>query len=504
MNLLVGSKIEGPFRDTVDVVVVGSGAGGANTALRLAEKGLKVLVLEYGGDKKPQDFSQEDAVALPMLYHESGMRLVSGDANFPLLAAKTLGGSTVVNSGICFRSPRHILDGFVRDQGIHWAEPDVIDPLFGWVESYMKVAPNPDHVLNTHNLTTRSAYQKMGWHVATIPRNAPTCVGCGVCNWGCPSGGKYSVDKAQIVEGMERGMRVLTRARVDRIRMKKGVATGVEGTLIEEDSHTERGSFSIAARAVVVCAGAIDTPLLLQRSGLGGPDEGIGRGLKIHPPVGVFGYFPDRRIEMWNGVTQGIYSDQFMDEGILLESAASIGPAIWFGAATGLDVDTFEWMRMMPHLALSGCMIHDEGEGTVKNGPFGKATIKYHYAENDIRRLRRGMMAVAEAYFTEGAAAVIPGIKGGGPVRSMAELERTLKHVTHASQLQTYASHPQATVRIHQDPKRGPVSPQFNLHKAPNVFVADASIFPDCLGVNPQITIMAAARLAGDYVAETL
>ena len=505
MTMIHGSHINSPYKDDVDVIVIGSGAGGSNTALRLVEKGLNVLVVEYGGKHELYEYSQDDAVALPMLYHEGGMRLVSGDANFPLLAARTLGGSTVVNSGICFRPPRYILDGFQNEEGIHWAAADVFDPYMQWVEEYMRVAKQPDEILGTHNLITRSAYARMGWHVDTIPRNTPGCVGCGVCNLGCPAGGKWSCDRAQIADGMTKGLRVLTRARVDKILMSgKTKATGVEGSLISEDGHTVLGSFEIKAKAVVVAAGAIDTPMLLQRSGLGGVKDGIGRGLKIHPPVGAYGYFPERKIQMWKGVTQGIYSYEFMDDGVLLESAASMTAPIFFSNASSMDVDIFEWMRMLPHLALSGAMIHDDGTGTVKNGPFGKANIKYHYAENDMRRLREGVIHVAEAYFAEGATSVIPGFKGGAPMKSLDEIKRAIKGVTKPSQWQTYASHPQSTVRIHADPKQGPVSPEFHLHGTPNVFVTDASIFPDCLGVNPQIAIMAAARLAGDYVAEAL
>ena len=501
--IIDGAALE-KYHGEADVVVVGSGAGGANVALRLVELGLKVIVLEYGAAKTNADFSQEDAVALPMLYHEAGMRLVSGDANFPMLGAKTLGGSTVVNSGICFRAPRNILDTFVAKNGIDWAQAATIDPAFDWVEKYMRVGPQSDEVLGTHNLVTRGAYQNMGWHTEKIPRNAPTCVGCGVCQLGCPSGGKYSVDKAQIAAGLEKGLTVLTRARADKIVMDRSIARGVEGALIENDGHTPRGFFSIKAKAVVSSAGAIDTPMLLQRSGLGGIDEGIGRGLKIHPPVGVFGYFPNRDIHMWNGVTQGIYSDQFMSEGMLLESAASMTAPIFFAAGAGVTMDVFEWMRLMPHLALSGLMIHDQGEGTVRNGPLGKALIKYHFAPYDLERLKRGVLLIGEAYLKAGAQAALPAVRGTRLCKNLGELKDLVAGVTHPAHLQLYASHPQATVRMHADRTQGPLSPRFNLHAVKNLFVADASIFPDCLGVNPQITIMAAARLAGAHVAEAV
>lgn len=498
-----GHEVAVPVREDVDVVVVGSGAGGANVALRLCELGVgRVLLLEAGGAWQPHEFSAEDAAAIPLLWDQFGLRAAAGDTEFPIPGARALGGSTIINSGICFRAPVAVTDGWVRDQGIAWATQDVMTPLYDWVWETMEVRPTPDPYLGRHNHVSAEAFAGMEWKWDWIPRNTPTCVGCGQCQYGCPSGGKRSVDRAQIPMAITLGLSVLTRARVDRVVIEKGRAVGVEGMLMARDAWTERGRFEVRAKAVVVAGGAIRTPMLLQASGVGGIDDGIGRGLRVHPALGVMGWFPEERVENWRGATQGVYSDEFLDDGMLFESS-NLPAAAYFGFMARAGMDPVEVMKLYPHIAVAGAMLRDEGQGTVKSGPLG-ASIDYRFAARDMERFLRSQVLMGEAYFRRGAAGVVPLIHGAGMVHSMAELHAAVARVRRPSDLMLYASHPQATVRMHADPAQGPLSPDFALHKVPNLFVADGSVFPNCLGVNPQITIMATARLAGDRIAARL
>jgi choline dehydrogenase-like flavoprotein len=498
-----GHDVAVPVREDVDVVVVGSGAGGANVALRLCELGVgRVLLLEAGGAWQPHEFSSEDAAAIPLLWDQFGLRAASGDTEFPIPGARALGGSTIINSGICFRAPQKVTDEWVHDRGIDWATQDILAPTFDWVWKTMEVRPTPDPYLGRHNHISAEAFAGMDWQWDWIPRNTPTCVGCGQCQYGCPSGGKRSVDRAQIPMGIALGLSVLTRARVDRVIVEKGRAVGVEGALMAKDAWTERGRLEVRAKIVVVAGGAIRTPMLLQASGLGGPDDGIGKGLHVHPALGVMGWFPEERVEVWKGATQGVYSDQFLDDGMLFESS-NLPAAAFYGFMARAGMDPADVMKIYPHVAVAGAMLRDVGEGTVKNGPLG-AAIEYHFAPRDMERFLRSQVLAGEAYFNRGAAGVVPLIHGAGMVHSMAELQAAIAKVRRPSDLMLYASHPQASVRMHADPARGPLSPDFSLHKVPNLFVADGSVFPDALGVNPQITIMAAARLAADRVVAKL
>lgn len=273
-----GHEVPVPVREDVDVVVVGSGAGGANVALRLCELGVgKVLLLEAGGAWQPHEFSSEDAAATPQLWDQFGLRAAAGDTEFPIPGARALGGSTVINSGICFKAPQRVTDPWVADRELEWATQDKLQPAFDWVWETMEVRPTPDPFLGRHNHVSAEAFAGMGWQWDWIPRNTPTCVGCGQCQYGCPSGGKRSVDRAQIPMAIALGLRVLTRARVDKVIVEKGKAVGVEGMMMATDSWTERGRLEVRAKVVVVAGGAIRTPMLLQASGLGGRTTASGR-----------------------------------------------------------------------------------------------------------------------------------------------------------------------------------------------------------------------------------
>ena len=329
------------------------------------------------------------------------------------------------------------------------------------------------------------------------------CIGCGVCYFGCPTGGKWSVDKAQIPAAVALGLNVLTRAKVEKIVVKNGRATGVEGVLMSANGKYRQQPLAVTADVVVVCAGGIDTPILLQKSGLGGPGDGIGGKLHVHPGAGIIAYFPELETEIWRGVPQGAFSNEFADEGFLYESSNLPASAFYMlGAKAGEDPTT--WMARYRHIVLAGGMLRDEGKGRVKPGPLDKADLRIAFSDNDLTRMKASLLRLGRAYFDYGAAGVIPNIQGAGLLESYGELEAIVARIDNAGDLNLYGSHPQSTVAFDADAKRAPLHPNFHLHKVPNIFVADASVFPVALGVNPQITIMALGRIAGDYVAGAL
>ncbi len=502
-GLINGSQQTTSLRRKTRVVVIGSGAGGANVGLRLAELGIDVTIVELGRKVTPADFSQEDALATALLWREFGQRVAMGDATFPVPGANALGGSTVINAGICFRTPDKISQPWIERYGADWATPERITAAQDWVWETMQVHPVRPETMGASNLTTLDAYRTMGWHGEIFDRNTPGCAGCGVCYYGCPVGGKRSVDTAQIPTAIELGATVITNARVDRITTDRGRATGITGVLTDDRLRDTPHTFEILADAVVCCAGAIDTPILLQESGIGGIDDGIGANLHLHPGFGTIGYFPDRRLEIWRGATQGAYSLEFFDDGYIMESS-NLPAAAFYLLGSRVSEDPGKWMAMFPHVSVSGGMLRDTGIGTVRASIKGRSDIRFQFGQRDLAAGLRSIRRMGEAYLTAGAAAVIPNIPGATPVGTVRELERVLSGIDRPDQVNHYASHPQGTVRFAESADEGPLHPHFNLHKVPNIFVADASVFPEAVGVNPQITVMSVARIAGEYIAEAV
>ena len=183
---------------SADVCVIGAGAGGSAATLAMAEAGLDVLVLEAGRHWRPQDFRASTAFALRHLYHRRGVETALGNTVLPIAQGRGVGGSTLVNSAICFRPPAPIID--------HWREHAGFDPEHALESRIERVwggigaTVNPPAVQKENNLIFKKGVEALGLDGAFMPRSAPGCVGCGVCQLGCPTGGKLSVDRSLLAQ----------------------------------------------------------------------------------------------------------------------------------------------------------------------------------------------------------------------------------------------------------------------------------------------------------------
>ena len=179
-----------------DVVVIGAGAGGSATATAFAERGLRVLVLESGSHWEPSDFQQDSAWAYRNLYEGRGTRTAVGNCVIPVPGGRGVGGSTLINSAICFRTPDKILDQWVNDYGCHRLSVDKMAPRLDRVWETIGVTVNAVAFQKNNNLIFKQGADALGLPGSWLPRSAPGCIGCGVCQMGCPTGGKLSVDRS--------------------------------------------------------------------------------------------------------------------------------------------------------------------------------------------------------------------------------------------------------------------------------------------------------------------
>jgi choline dehydrogenase-like flavoprotein len=253
------------------------------------------------------------------------------------------------------------------------------------------------------------------------------------------------------------------------------------------------GRLRVQADTVVVACGAIHTPLLLRRNGIGGRSGQLGQNLAIHPATAVRALF-DEEIDMARGVPQSFYIDEFADEGIMFEGAA--GPPDYLATTFPFSRERHrDLMLRFLNLSQFGVMVADRSRGSVRERA-GRAEIRYDLLPEDAERFRRGIELLSELYWAAGAKRVYLPVAGAhelpGPShRPLAG--RTLK----PSDLTLMAFHPLGTARADADPDRGVVDADLRAHGIEGLYVSDASVVPSSLGVNPQITIMAlATRLA--------
>ncbi len=478
-----------------EVVVIGTGAGGAMAGTELAKAGRDVLFLEAGGAYAQKDFQRGSIVwSTTHLFNGRGMQgAVTSSPAMIIPSGRVVGGSTVLNSGIAFRTPDARWNEWADNVQDERLRPASMSPFVDEVWRRIGVSTTHAGIGRRNNTLLQTGMARIGaTNHAWMERNAPTCIGCGMCHMGCPSGGKASVDKSLLPEALNHGARIFTRARVEGIVIEAGRATGVEVVVVDEIDERPVGRLRVDADLVIVAGSAFGSPLILQASGLGGPQ--VGRHLAVHPALIVIAEF-DEPVVMWDGVPQGYYAHDPVDDRALIE-AANAGPAELFALFGRAGMDGAKQAKRFAHFAMSGTMIRDVGGGTVTTADGFRPWIEYHLQPRDLQALRAGNRTATRAYFAAGARRVCPGVLPMRFYDQEAEALAAIDGMTEPSQVgQPYASHPQGTCRmgpadgLHQ----GVVDGDGRVHGVDGVYVMDGSIFPTTLGVNPQVTIMSLA-----------
>lgn len=488
-QVLDGSTLASDEQVECDVVVVGSGAGGLASAWQLSQLGLSVLVLEEGRRWEPGQLSTRQSWALRNLYAERGTTVAIGNVFLPLPRGRAVGGSTLLNSAICFRPPGPVLAGWREDFGVDWADAERLEPLVGEVERAIGVVKTYPAIAREHNLLFKRGAEAIGLRGDFISRNAPGCIGCGLCQLGCPVGGKGSVDRTLLPVALSRGAALVSSARVRQVLVDRGGAVGVEAWTLDPLTEQPKRRLEVRAQRVFLCGGAVNTPMLLLRQGLANSSGQVGNNLHVHSAVGLCARF-EQVVDAWHGVTQGYYA-HLPGERAVLETFSTT-PDLY---SLQYEASSRPAERLR-HLASCGCMIGDVSSGTVRPGPAeSRSSMSYNVEAEDVRVMKKGLREIARAYFAVGALDVNPGFNGVPPLPSLEALDRVLESDLPPDRMGIYASHPMSTCRMSGDRARGVVRPDGECWDVPNLIIADASVFPTSLGVNPQITVMTAAAV---------
>jgi len=490
----VFADYRGGVRASCEVLVVGSGPGGAVVAKELAEAGRDVLLVEEGPPFGTKDFGQEVSQAMARMFREGGMRTARGRTYIPTMQAIALGGGSVVNSAICARSPGWVFDKWAERTGTEALTGGVLDPHYQRIEDFLGVAPTAEDVLGRRNLLFKQGCDALGLTSSPTHRNVRGCKGSGECFTGCRNGAKQSTDVSYVPAAIRAGARVLTSVRVEQLAVSGRRVTGVRGRTIEPFTWREAEPVSIDAQVVVLAAGCMATPLILLRSGAGNSSGRVGRDLQCHPGLAIMAVFPER-IDPWEGATQGYHSLHFLEEGIKLEVLWS-PPAVLAARFPGLGHDFQRHLRMYDRMAPFDVIVAaDHSRGTVRprRGSWDPE-IRYELDPHDVERLQRGMGILSDICWAAGAESILPGLFGVPDLLSSREEAEILKRARlDARHTVTAANHAFGTARMSRRPADGVVDESGRCHDLDNVYVADTSIFPGSPAVNPMLTCMALA-----------
>ena len=493
------------FVEEADVVVVGSGPSGSVICYELAKAGHRVVLLEEGPPFTPAEFRADANVSMARTLREGGLRSPSGTF-MPILQAICLGGGSLVNSAMCVRPPDFVFDDWCTLFDLEHTTREALDPHFDAVGEFLGIAPTPDDVQGPRNLLFRDGCEAMGYSSEPCDRNVVGCRGSGECFTGCRARAKQSMDISYIPEAIKHGARVLTSAQVQRVISGGRRAFGVEGQVVEPFSLRPSHRFKVMAKQVVLAAGCMATPVLLQKSDdLANESGQVGQNLQFHPGVAVSGVFPDSIDPLFGG-TQSYQSLQFLREGFKLETMWS-APAALAVKTPGFGADLVRRFSELPRTAIWDAIASTHRSlGSVKaRSDTMNPSIRWRIHPEDVGVLIRAAHVLCEIFFAAGAQKVIPGISGvPEEMHSADEAEMLRHHAARPSDLVLASSHVFCTTRMHGDPKQGVVD-EFGLcHGYENLYIADTGIFPRCPSVNPMYTVLALAHRQSGLLRERI
>ena len=490
-TLTITPSTESPSVVTADAVIVGSGAGGAMVARTLARAGFDAVVLEEGRRWTVEEFRTTHPIErYAGLYRGAGATIALGRPSVVLPIGRAVGGTTVVNSGTCFRPPLAVQRRWRDEFGLGLADPERLADRLDDVEHTLRVAPVPLQIMGRNGRLLLDAAKSLGWRAAPIPRNAPGCEGCCQCAIGCPRNAKFGVHLNALPQACAAGARIISRARVERVLHQHGRARGVRAR------RPDGTAVDVLADTVIVAAGATETPGLLRRSGIGAHPR-LGRNLALHPAAMLAGRFEDD-VVAWRGVLQSAAVYEFHEsDGVLIE-ATSTPPGMGSMVFPGYGAELLGWLDRAPQVATFGAMVADRGVGSVLSVR-GETLVRYNIERADIGKLVVALEAMGRLLFAAGAVEVLTGLPGATTVTSQAALQDVLRSSNPRS-LHLAAFHPTGTAAAGADEQLCPVNETGRLCGVEGVWVADASILPSSPEVNPQLSIMALALAVADEV----
>jgi choline dehydrogenase-like flavoprotein len=490
-----------------DACVVGSGAGGAVIAAELQRAGSSVLVLEMGPYRNESDFKQLELPGMLDLYLGGGLA-GSEDGSISIFAGSALGGGTVVNYMNCIRTPEHIRREWAAMGVLGIDEPEYeahVDAV------WERLAVNDE--ATSHNRTHKrliQACEKLGYAHRDLTRNADSSCEdprvCGYCFVGCQKGCKQSTMKTFLQDAADAGARFVVGCHAERVLVQDGRAAGVEATVTHEDGSTT--ALTVTAPTVVVACGAIESPALLLRSGIGGP--AVGRHLRVHPAAVVVGVYSDP-IEGWIGQIQSALSDQFKrceDEYGFLIEAVGMTPAVqamslpWVDGRQHKETIARIFKRSAPFISVA----RDHGEGRVVIDDHGRALTRWSFDDEvDARLFRRAMVELVKLHRAVEAREIVTFYQQPIVWREGDDFDAFLAEVERGSlapnDVAAFTAHQMGSCRIGSDPADSVADGHGELHDVKGVWIGDGSAFPTAPGVNPMISIMSLAHRTAANIA---
>lgn len=507
-RILTGADLGDTASIEADFVVVGTGPGGSTAAAVLTAAGAKVALLEEGGHYTRRDFNMQEGWAYPALYQEHGNRATE-DLSILVLQGRSVGGGTTVNWTSSFRTPQRTLALWARRHAVRGLDAATLAPHFEAAEQRLDIgAGNPDDV-NANNRKLHDGAAKLGWNPELIRRSVQGCARLGYCGLGCPLDAKRSARTTFLADAVAAGADVYSDCRATLIETDRGRARAVVAEVLDRQADRPRGRIvAQARRGVVLAGGAINTPALLLRSRAGLDNGLVGRRTFLHPTVPVVAFY-DQPVEAYYGPPQSVAVHHFADRGDRVGyffETAPVHPMLAALAFPGFGDTHRQIMTRLPFVQATIALLvdghHDDAGGEVRVASDGRIRLRYGLDAALKEAAVSAMTDMARLQLAAGAREVWTLHETPVVIRSEADLPRIAAAPIGPNRLTMFSAHQMGGAAMGEDPARSVVSSRGRHHQVESLWITDGSVFPTALGVNPQLSIYAHARLFATEMAK--
>ncbi len=490
-----------------DIAIIGSGAGGGTVAAALAPlvaDGVRIVVFEQGARLRDDEFDGGELTMAPALYEDGG-GFLTADGTMTLAFGRAYGGSTVVYTGTSLTAPERVIRGW-RVPGLNAA--DLAE------RSSRYKAQNHVHLLGTDEINDNNRLFVEGCRAAGLraeqfPLNVHGCLGSSLCNLGCPNGAKQGTHRVQLPAAERQGVEVVTRAEVVRVegrRLRVQVVAPESGAK-GEPSTWEPGEYEVDASVVVTAGGSIGSSALLLRSGFGSRLPRLGHGFTCHPAFILVGDH-DRPITNDVGHPKSFFLDRAEEERYVLETCMYF-PFTTAKNLTGFGAEHDTMMRAFERLQMILVLACDRATDSnrIEVDRIGRPVVHYHFTKEVIEAMVRATRTAARIFFGAGAARVhAPTADPHIITRDQAgELDTRIaeKHFVPGT-TSVSAAHLMGGCGMGGSAASSVCDAWGRVHGVPWLRVADSSLFPDALEINPYLTVMALADRTAEAVRRDL
>ncbi|WP_205341844.1 GMC family oxidoreductase [Denitrificimonas caeni] len=508
------SLLESDLQLEFDVVIVGSGAGGATSAELLSTAGLRVLIVEEGPLRTSSDFKMQEPAAYAELYQE-GMARMSKDGAITIMQGRAVGGTTLINWTSSFRTPPATLEHWAREHAVSGLSKEALQPWFEKMEQRLGVEPW-QIAANANNEVIKRGCDALNLNWAVIPRNVRGCMNLGYCGMGCPINAKQSMLVTCIPASLNNGGALLYLARAERLIIDKDRVQHLECHALDARGVERTGrKITIRAKHYILAGGAINTPAILLRSNAPDPYQRCGKRTFLHTVNFSAAQFSEP-VNPFYGAPQSIYSDHFQWRdgvdgpiGYKLE-VPPLHPAFAATILGSYGEVSAQRMAQLPHthmmIALMRDGFHpDSASGTVELRSDGSPVLDYQMTPYTWDGIRRAYHSMAEIQFAAGAKKVFPVHADADYVADLNSV-RTLINRLDLSLYRTRlgSAHVMGGCAMSDDTTLGVTNSSGGHHQLENLSIHDGSLFPTSIGANPQLSIYALCALLTDQLIQRL